>query len=78
MLVPAIRTTSDTTSFPGTRTCSLSAMSDSSNQYTRLQSQKGVPVHTRKFCNLVYPSPVSTRQKWDVAGATGRLTSHGQ
>ena len=66
MLVPAIRTTSDTAPTLRTRTLSLPARSDPSTQYSRLKSQKGVPVHTHILYNLVYPSPVSTRWKWGV------------
>ena len=56
----AMLTTSSTTSAPGDKTRSLPVTADTNTRNSRLEPEKGVPLHTPILFNLVQPSPVST------------------
>ena len=49
----ALLTASKTASTLGARLLSLLVTADNSTRNTRLESKKGVPVHTPKLCSLV-------------------------
>ena len=63
----AIRTISNTTSDPGTKTGSLSVTADTSTRNSRLKFPKGVSLTAPNVCNLAYPAPVSARSKCVVS-----------